>query len=466
MTGQAAARAAPRRSDAGHVRLTGRDVSGLLLCAEHYAAPYDLLAAALDAPPGPAPRDHRPLAGGRLRRHRHASAPAPRGAGSPRPGWPRPATPGRARPPALARLAHIRAVLAARLWLQAAPAYAAGRRVVALRAAHPRRPPRPCAAPPHVADAEIHWPSSAPGPHAGQVWAVEVELTPKPRRADRADHGRAAGPARLRAGRLPGQPRPPAPSSPRRPGTCPTPSGTGSRSATCPRPRSCPGPVTCGRSCAPSLLLWLLRQAFRLLRILLIVAVLVVLWPVTGAAAAAAAAAWALGWPAGPPVPGRRPVRADDRGVRGRRRAALPRLAGRRARPGHELAAGIRAAAARPGAPGRAAHRPGRGPAGLAAGGAVWAWRTAAVAAGAAGRHAFAPAVFDARQWRRQARAARGLLAAPGAVPLVTSTGMVPAGAVIRAVGRRWTPVLAVAGRARSPGTWSSSARPAPARRT
>jgi hypothetical protein len=34
------------------------------------------------------------------------------------------------------------------------------------------------------------------------------------------------------------------------------------------------------------LLLWLLRQAFRLLRILLIVAVLVVLWPVTGTAAA------------------------------------------------------------------------------------------------------------------------------------------------------------------------------------
>jgi hypothetical protein len=34
---QAAAR--PRRSDAGQVRLTERDISGLLLVAEQYAAP-------------------------------------------------------------------------------------------------------------------------------------------------------------------------------------------------------------------------------------------------------------------------------------------------------------------------------------------------------------------------------------------------------------------------------------------
>ena len=51
MSGQVAAQAGSRRSDAGPIRLTGRDVSGLLLCAEHYAAPYDLLAAALDAGP-------------------------------------------------------------------------------------------------------------------------------------------------------------------------------------------------------------------------------------------------------------------------------------------------------------------------------------------------------------------------------------------------------------------------------
>uniref|UniRef100_UPI002619E9AC hypothetical protein n=1 Tax=Trebonia sp. TaxID=2767075 RepID=UPI002619E9AC len=42
----------PRRADAGSVRLSGRDVAGLLLCAEHYAAPYDLLASALAVRPG------------------------------------------------------------------------------------------------------------------------------------------------------------------------------------------------------------------------------------------------------------------------------------------------------------------------------------------------------------------------------------------------------------------------------
>jgi hypothetical protein len=63
---------------------------------------------------------------------------------------------------------------------------------------------------------------------------------------------------------------------------------------------------------------------------------------------------------------------------------------------------------------------------------------------GLAGRSAFAPAAFDTRQWRRQVAAARGALAAPGLVPLATSSDTVPVGPVIRAVGRRWTPVLAV----------------------
>jgi hypothetical protein len=38
-----AAAPARRRSDAGHVRLQQRDLDGLLLVADHYAAPYDLL---------------------------------------------------------------------------------------------------------------------------------------------------------------------------------------------------------------------------------------------------------------------------------------------------------------------------------------------------------------------------------------------------------------------------------------
>src|SRR6202050_3888873 len=39
-----------RRADAGTVRLSQRDIDGLLLCGEHYGAPYDLLAEALQVP--------------------------------------------------------------------------------------------------------------------------------------------------------------------------------------------------------------------------------------------------------------------------------------------------------------------------------------------------------------------------------------------------------------------------------
>jgi hypothetical protein len=40
-----------RRADYGTVRLGQRDIDGLILCAEHYAARYDLLTAALGAQP-------------------------------------------------------------------------------------------------------------------------------------------------------------------------------------------------------------------------------------------------------------------------------------------------------------------------------------------------------------------------------------------------------------------------------
>src|SRR5215472_9160930 len=40
-----------RRADAGMVRLTGRDVAGLVLCGDMYGAPYDLLAASLAVQP-------------------------------------------------------------------------------------------------------------------------------------------------------------------------------------------------------------------------------------------------------------------------------------------------------------------------------------------------------------------------------------------------------------------------------
>jgi hypothetical protein len=42
----------PRRADYGVVQLGQRDIDGLILCAEHFGAPYDLLAAALGTQPG------------------------------------------------------------------------------------------------------------------------------------------------------------------------------------------------------------------------------------------------------------------------------------------------------------------------------------------------------------------------------------------------------------------------------
>jgi len=180
----------PRRSDAGSVRLSGRDVTGLLLCAEHFAVPYDLLASAL----GVQPTRLRGIVA-RWRRSGYAAT----GTLGPGPAWCWLTPAGMtacglsypARPPSLSRLAHIRAVLAARLWLESGQAYADGRAwwrsERKIRAALPSN-----AGAAHIADAEICWPSLEGSPYAGQTWAVEVELTPKP----------AARTARILAGLL------------------------------------------------------------------------------------------------------------------------------------------------------------------------------------------------------------------------------------------------------------------------
>ena len=108
---QPAAVAPVRRADAGSVRLGDRDIAGLVLCGEQYGAPYDLLAAAL----GVAPARLRGIvarwrAAGYAQTARLGPGPSwcwltPRG--MERVGLPYPAA-----PPKLARLAHVRAVLA------------------------------------------------------------------------------------------------------------------------------------------------------------------------------------------------------------------------------------------------------------------------------------------------------------------------------------------------------------------
>jgi hypothetical protein len=166
---------AARRADAGTVKISQRDIDGLVLCAEHGGAPYDLLATALAVQPA------------RLRaivaRWRRAGY-ADTGPLGPGPAWcwltpagltaaglPYPA----AKPP-LARLAHLRAVLAARLWFQASPAW---NQYQAWWQSERRIRRTGPAAGTHRPDAEIWWPSLAASPYAGQIWAVEVELTAK-----------------------------------------------------------------------------------------------------------------------------------------------------------------------------------------------------------------------------------------------------------------------------------------------
>jgi len=167
-----------RRSDAGKIKLTDRDITGLTLIADQYGAPVDLLAGALDVQPD--------RLRGILARWRHAgwAATGPLGKG---PAWCWPTPAGMrllglsygAKEPSATRLPHIRAVLAVRLWLQSGQAYGDGmawwRSERRIRAASGGR-----VGIAHLPDAEIHWPSLDGAPYAGQIWAIEAELTPKP----------------------------------------------------------------------------------------------------------------------------------------------------------------------------------------------------------------------------------------------------------------------------------------------
>ncbi len=83
-------------------------------------------------------------------------------------------------------------------------------------------------------------------------------------------------------------------------------------------------------------------------------------------------------------------------------------------------------------------------PAGLAAGGLAWAGRIHSMQTGSGGLAPGSAVAFDRRQWRHQARSARALIAAPGAVPLTTHSGTIAAGAVIRAVGHRVRRIAAI----------------------
>ena len=164
-----------RRSDAGAVQFTARDITGLVLAGDMYGAPYDLLAAALG------------VKAARLRgitcRWRRAGL-AQTGRIGPGPAWCWLTPAGMraaglrfpARRPPLARLAHIRAVLAARLSLEASEEFTAG---LAWWRSERRLRSAVGTSAGHVPDGEVHWPDERPSPFPGEVWAVEAELTPK-----------------------------------------------------------------------------------------------------------------------------------------------------------------------------------------------------------------------------------------------------------------------------------------------
>ena len=115
-----------RRADTGAIRFSQRDIDGLMLCGEQYGAPFDLLADALRVPP-----QRLPAITSRWRRAGYAGT----GRLGPGPGWCWLTRDGMAATglgfpatrPALGRLAHIRAVFAARLWVQASRAWYDGR---------------------------------------------------------------------------------------------------------------------------------------------------------------------------------------------------------------------------------------------------------------------------------------------------------------------------------------------------
>lgn len=156
--------------------LTDRDIDGLVFAAEMYGMQLDQLAVLLGMP---AERARTVVS--RWRGLGYAES-ARLGPGSPwiwvtRPGLAACGLPYRATPPALSRLAHIRAVISVRLALQATARY----RQAGAYWRGERRLRAGCRAGlrDHLPDGEVHWPDEADVPFAGECWAIEAELTRK-----------------------------------------------------------------------------------------------------------------------------------------------------------------------------------------------------------------------------------------------------------------------------------------------
>jgi len=190
--------------------------------------------------------------------------------------------------------------------------------------------------------------------------------------------------------------------------------------------------------------LWLIGKAAKIAGWVLLAVAVIASWPLTVVALAGYVAAW---WRGRPPAWLRRvagwslvmaPVwlaAAVVGGDRLRAAALVPVRAWQHDWPYPPVLAAARTLAL---------FAPVTVPAGLGLAALVWAWRTYAITTGLAGITASAPITFDARQWHRQIRTAKGMTAAPGAVPLLARGGRIPVGGTIRAIGHRWDPVFAL----------------------
>jgi hypothetical protein len=177
-TGRQATRADAARRDAAGRDSTGRDGAGLVFVGEMYGVQLDHLAAVLGLGE---PRARAIAARWRARRYAESARLGPGGPWTwlTRAGLGACGLPYAPVPPALARLAHVRAVVAVRLALESSPRYAAAggywRSERRLRARMGGR----VGLREHVPDGEVHWPDDAPVAWAGECWAIEAELTRK-----------------------------------------------------------------------------------------------------------------------------------------------------------------------------------------------------------------------------------------------------------------------------------------------
>jgi len=155
------------------------DAAGLIFTGEMYGLQLDQLALVLEASPSRAA-----AIAARWRADGSADlarlGPGPRWVWLTRAGLGTCGLPYHAGAPGLSRLAHLRAVTAVRLALAGTPQHAAaGARWRSERRLRFRIGGR-LGLREHVPDGELHWPDGAAVPWAGECWAIEAELTPKP----------------------------------------------------------------------------------------------------------------------------------------------------------------------------------------------------------------------------------------------------------------------------------------------